>query len=807
MLKKLLKHSIRAFNRQKGYVFINLLGLSIGIACSLTIALYIVHELSYDKFNDKKDRIYRVVLNGKIGGQEVTVSSTASPVGPTMAREFPEVEDFTRLDVWSETIVKNYDQSFTENGFVEADSSFFSVFSLPLVKGNKKTALNEPHTLVLSETTAKKIFGNDDPMDKMLKIGTDTVLYRVTGIMKDVPEAMHFNANIVASFMTNRRANDNQWLSNSFNTYVVLKPNTSPKQVETKIAAMLKKYIGPELQKFMGISFDEFIAKGNKYRMFLQPLLNVHINPSIQHDVKPATDPKYLVIFGSIALLIIVIAAINFMNLSTAQASKRAKEVGMKKVSGASRGTLVGQFLTESVMMAFLSLLIALIIIAASLPYFNRILETHLSVGFLTEWWTIPFLLLLTIFVGLLAGSYPAFYLSSFSPYVVLKGTLRNSMKNGRLRSVLVVLQFSISIILIVGTLIMFRQIQFMLKKDLGFNKEQLMVITRAESIGNKVKPFKEALSKIPGVIKSASSTAVPGHNNNNNGYMMEGRSDESFLLQTNWVDCDFFETYGIKPSTGRFFSDSMQTDKDACIVNESAAKKYNITNLSASRFKAGGDKPDEEILMPVIGVAKNFHFESLQTEIAPYMFRFKNENNNWGYISVRISPANAGSTIREIEKVWKEYTDNDPIQYFFMDQDFSRMYKQEKQSAQLSILFSILAILIASLGLFGLTSFTIEQRTKEIGVRKALGASVTGIFYLISKEIMILVSVSALIAWPFIYYVGKNWLMNYYYRINLGMADFLIGFLVAIVIALFTISYRTINAARLNPVVSLRYE
>jgi putative ABC transport system permease protein len=807
MIKRLFIHSFRALNRQKGYVFINLSGLSIGIACSLIIALFIIHELSYDKFNDKKDRIYRVILNGKIGGQELNVSSTASPIGPTMAKEFPEVEDYTRTNIWSETTIKYYDQSFTENGFVEADSSFFSIFTLPLIKGNKKTVLNAPHTVVLSETTARKIFGKTDPIDKLLKIGTDTILYRITGIMADVPETMHFNANIVGSFMTNNRANDNQWLSNSFNTYLLLRPNTSPEQVNTKTVAMLKKYVGPELQKFIGASFDEFIAKGNKYRMYLQPLTDIHTNPSIQHDAKPATDPKYLLIFGSIALLIIVIAAINFMNLSTAQASKRAKEVGMKKVSGSSRGMLIGQFLTESFLMAVISLFLAVVIIAVSLPYFNNLLQTKLTMNYFSDWRTIPLLIAITLFIGLLAGSYPAFFLSSFSPFVVLKGKLKNSMKNGQLRRVLVVLQFSISIVLIVGTLIMFRQIQFMLKKDLGFNKEQLMVITRAESLGTRVKAFKDALTKIPGVIKSSASTAVPGRNNNNNGYMMEGRADESFLLQTNWVDYDYFDTYGIKLSSGRFFSESMPTDKDGCIVNESTTRKYNITNPSAASFKTSGDKPDSAILMPIIGVVKNFHFESLQNEITPYMFRFKNERNNWGYYSVRISPMNTNATIKEIETVWKEFTANDPIQYFFMDQDFSRMYKQEKQSAQLSILFSILAIFIASLGLFGLTSFTVEQRTKEIGVRKALGASIANIFYLISREIMILVSISALIAWPLIYYVARNWLQNYYYRINLRAGDFLIGFAIAITIALITISYRTIRAARVNPVVSLRYE
>lgn len=807
MIKKIIKHSFRALNRQKGYVLINILGLSIGIACSLIIALYIMHELSYDKFHEKRDRIYQLVLEGKIGGQELSSNSTCSPIGPTMLKECPEVENIVRTNIWGETIIRNNEQSFTENAFIEADSTFFDIFTAKLISGESKTALNAPHKLVLSKTTSLKIFGNENPIGKALKVGTDSILYTVTGVMEDLPSTSHFDANMIGSFVTNRRANDPQWTSNSFGTYVLLKPGSDPKVIDSKIDVLIKKYVGVEILKYLGITLEDFFSKGNKYRMYLQPLLAIHLNPNVGQEAKSANDPKYLFIFGSIAFLIILIASINFMNLSTAQASRRAKEVGIKKVSGSSRGMLISQFISESMILSFISLFVALIIIYFSFPFFNNLLHANIQFNILSDWFIIPSLLLLSIFVGLLAGSYPAFYLSSFSPYMVLKGSLKNSMKNGKLRSVLVVLQFSISIILIIGSTIMFHQINFMVNKDLGFKKDQLLVIRRAEVIRDKVNIFKESLKSVIGVEKIAASTAVPGHSNNQNGYMMEGRGGETFLLQTAWVDYDFFETYGMTITQGRNFDETHTTDQKACLVNENALRKFDIKSPLTTRIINPSEDPSKPDYLSVIGVISDFHFESLRSEINPYIFKFKSKDNNWGYISIRLSEKSTGNTIKEIEKKWREFTSNEPMQYFFMDKDFEKLYTEEKQSASLAILFTILAIIIAALGLFGLTSFTVEQRTKEMGVRKAMGATISSLFVLISKEIVVLVCISTIIAWPVVYFVSTNWLQNYHYRISLPYFDFILGFVIAIVIAIITISYRTLKSAMVNPSESLRYE
>ena len=808
MIKNIIKHSIRALNRQRGYVLINIIGLSIGIACSLLISLFVINELSYDQFNINKDRIYRVVLHGKLGGQEAHVSSTASVIAPTMMQEFPEMEDFCRINFWGETVIKFNEQTFTESSFAQADSSFFKIFSIPLIKGNIETVLNAPYKVVLSESTAKKIFGNEDPIDKMIKVGTDSSLYKITGVMQDVPELSHFHVNMLGSFVTNPRANEGHWLSNSFSTYVILKEGTSAKSVNEKFHPMLVKYVGPVIQQFFGISFDEFLDKGNQYSLVLQSLTDIHLDPSIEHEVKPASNPKFIYIFGSIALLIIIIAAINFMNLSTAQASKRAKEVGIKKVSGSSRGMLIQQFLTESLFLSFFSLIIAVLIIELSLPFFNNVLNSNLELNYTGNWYTIPGLVIISLFVGLLAGSYPSFFLSSFKPVSVLKGSIKNSMKNGRLRSILVVLQFSISIILIVGTLIIFKQINFMINKDMGFNKEQLLVIRRASVLGTQVKPFKDELLKISGVANVSASTAAPAHNNNGNGYTMEGRNQETFLIETNWVDYDYFDTYGISLASGRLFDREYPTDQEACIINNSAIQNFGIENPFVTRFNVPDDDPEaEKLYMPIIGVVNDFHFRSLHSRIEPYIFRFKNDNILWGYVSIRLAADAPKNTVKEIENVWKNFTSNEPMQYFFMDEDLKRLYNEEQQNATLSIVFTILGIIIAALGLFGLTSFTVEQRTKEIGIRKAMGASVRNVFYIISKEIIILVSISTIIAWPAIFFIARNWLQNYHYKITLNVFDFLIGFIIALTIAVITISYRTFKSANINPAESLRYE
>ncbi len=806
MFNNLIKHSLRSFKRQKAYIIINILGLTIGIACSLLIALYVLQEASYDRYNVKKDRICRIILHGKIGGEELTVSSTPAIIGPTMLNEFPEVEDFLRMTGRGPTVIEYNQQSYTDDNVVGADSSFFNFFSIPVLKGDRENLLDAPHKVVLSESIAKKIFGEENPIDKAIKIGTDTTFFIVTGVMADIPDNTHFKASALISFMTDSRANSTVWLSNNLSTYLLLKPNTDPRILDEKLPDMLNKYIGPELKQYMGISIEDFTKQGGIYQYFLQDLKDAHLDNSVQNEFKAASDPKFLIIFGSIAVLIILIAAINFMNLSTAQASRRAKEVGIKKIGGSTRGMLITQFLSESFLLSFISLVLALIIVKITLPYFNNLLGSHLYLSLLGKWYIIPALLLFAVVVGFMSGSYPAFYLSSFSPYEVLKGNVKNSMKNGRLRKVLVVFQFAVSILLIIGTLIMYRQINYMLNKDLGFNKENLVVLNRAGVLGTKMESFKEAVKNIPGVVNISSASSIPGRVNNKNGYGIEGRKDESFILTTTWADYDFLKTYELTLDTGRYFDKEYSSDQQACILNEAAVKNFGITDIQHTRMMLPTGTGDM-VYLPIIGVVNNYNFESLRNPVQPCIILYQTDNYLFGYITVRISAQNYSATISEIEKTWKEYTSNAPLQYYFLDADLEQMYIQEKQNAQMAVIFSILAIFVATLGLFGLTSFTVEQRTKEIGVRKAMGSSIAGIYVVISREIVFLVGISAVIAWPFIYYIAGKWLENFYYRISLGVFSFMAGFIIALGIALLTISYRVIKAARINPAQSLKYE
>lgn len=807
MLKSLIKHSLRAFKRQKAYLIINIIGLTIGIVSSVLISLFVVHELTYDNFNENKDRLYRINLLANIGGQGGNIWATASVTGPTVAEEFPEVEAFMRIAPAGGSVIKIDNTSFVEDYRIEADSTFFDFFTVPLLRGDSKTVLNAPYTAVLSETAANKYYGDENPVGKTFTIGGDTTLFTVTGLMEDIPDNCHFRADMITSFMTNPGSRNPIWMSNNRATYVLLNENADPEMVNEKFRDLLEKYIGPEVQQFIGISLQEFEDQGNEYGYYLQPLRKIHLDPSVENLFAPPKDPKTLYIFASIALLIIIIACINYMNLSTAQASKRAREVGIKKLSGSTKGELIRQFLTESVFLALISLVLSIIIIEVVLPYFNDLLELELDLNYFNSALIIPGLLVLAILIGLLSGLYPAFFLSGFKPITVLKGSFQTSRTSVFLRKALVVFQFSVSIMLIVGSIIMFRQVNYMLKKDLGFNKEQLMSITRAGVIGSQAEAFKEEVKNIPGVTSVSFSTTVPGRNNNNNGYMLDSKPEETLLMFTNWADYDFIETFEMELNEGRYFEIDRGTDQQACVVNQKAIDEFLIDDPFNQRIMVPGESAEGFVYSPIVGIVKDFHHESLHQPVDPYIIRFQTENRRFGFVTLRVGTENLQETINSVEKVWKDFSGNDPLQYFFIDEEFDRLHRAEKQSSQLALVFSILAILIATLGLFGMTSYSLAQRTREIGVRRTMGASVSDIYILISKEITILVGMATVLSWTIIYFYTKDWLENFYYRICINPLDFFLGFLIALIIAVLTISYRTIKAARTNPAVSLKYE
>jgi putative ABC transport system permease protein len=808
MFKNYIKTALRNISRQKGYVFINILGLAIGIAASMLIASYVFSELSYDQHHKKKERIYRVYLDGNINNQKIKGSWTSAPLAFTAKDKFPEIEEAVRVNASGETVVKHKEKSFVEDAFLMADSTFFNVFTAPLVEGNPKKALAKPYAVVLTESTAQKIFGNDKAMGKTLKIGGYETHFEITGIMKDMPETSHLKCNMIGSFMTSDRSGNQNWLSNNLATYFVLSKNASKEQVEEKFPDLLRENAGPLLQEFLGLTFDEFLEKGNRYSYHLQPLLDIHLNPEIEGGMKPPHDKKYIYIFSIVALMLIVIAVINYMNLSTARASNRTKEVGLRKVVGSTKQMLVKQFLVESVIMSFMALILAVVLVQLSLPYFNNLLNTQLVFDYLQEWYYIPILIIVALIVGLLAGSYPAFYLSSFNPVSILSGELKSGRTNKRIRSILVVSQFIISAALILGTIVISQQTKYMLNKDLGFDKEKLLVIRRMGAINDQIETFKAEVNKIPGVINSTHSTMVPGHPNNNNAHQIESQpKDETYVFDTNWADEDFLKVYNIKIKQGRYFQKDITSDNNVCVINQKAVKDYPIDDVFNERILSPRQSVEELQPYKIVGVLSDFHIRSLHREISPVLILPKTEETDWGYFTVKLAPGHMSKTVEKIEQTWQEFANNDPMLYFFMDNEYANLYKEEQRSSTLSIGFAILSIFIASLGLFGLTSFTTEQRTKEIGIRKALGSSITNVVLLIAKETIQLIIIALVISTPIAYYFLSNWLNNYPYQIDLNPLYFAYTLGIILFVAFVTISYQTIRAARKNPAYSLRDE
>ncbi|MFC2098819.1 ABC transporter permease [Bacteroidota bacterium] len=810
MFQSFLKVAIRNIVRQKAYALINILGLSIGIACSILITLFIIYENSFDKFHEKSDRIARVTIDGQFADTKLLGAYTAVPTGPAFFEEIPEVVNFTRIEIWDNVIIQQGDRTFLENDFFWADSGFFEIFSFPLISGNPSTVLDEPRTMVLSEKMAKKYFGDENPMGRVLSVFGDSTSYRITGVMKDIPDNSHMYCDFVVDFQSIWRANQTQWTSNNIFTYLLLDEAMSPEDLNAKFDPVVRKYVGPEIMQYIGISLEDWEASGNFYSLKAQPLADIHFNTDIEHGMRPSSDKKYVYIFSMIALFIILIACINFMNLSTARSAGRAREVGLRKVMGSGRGQLVWQFLAESFFMVLIALILALLLIELILPVFHSQIHVNLTLEYFSNWYTIPVLLCFAVFVGLLAGSYPAFFLASFRPVAVMTGKLKAGTKSSRLRSVLVVFQFVISIFIILGTLVISRQLNYLVNKELGFDKEQLVVLERFGTVGrDRVETFKQEIAKIPGVITSSSSTMVPGHPNNYNAFMMEGKPpDQTFLLEVNYADQDYPETYGLSIIDGRFLSNEFASDSSNIVINEAAVRNFGIAEPMKTNFVQPGEEGLEVNRMPVVGVMNDFHNASLHTEIRPYMIRTRSADWDWiPYLTIRLEPQNMQGTIKQVENTWAEFTNDSPFQYFFLDDDFASRYEQEKRTRIIFLVFSILAIFVASLGLLGLSAFTTEQRTREIGIRKAMGANASQVVRLISRETIILVGIATILAWPVSYYFTKNWLMDFAYRIELGFAPFLLSFAFAMVISLVTISFQTITAALRNPADALRYE
>ncbi len=799
------KVAFRKIKRQKGYSFINIAGLAIGMACCILILLWIQDELSFDRYHEKAKQIYRV---GTQFGPTVDSRGafTAPPMAEALVDEFPEVLQAVRLDPWDEDInllVSHDEKHFMEKGIIWADSSIFDVFTIPFVIGNPKTAINQPGTVVITKGTALKYFSDETPMGKTIKIEGDD--YQITGVVENCPSNSHFHFNMIASLISEELSRDPEWDGHCFFTYIVLPDRYPPSQLEEKFPDFIKRHYGPEFQEEMGISIEEYYDGENRYYGYwLQPLLDIHLNADVGNA---KGDMTYVYVFSSIALFTLLIACINFMNLSTARSANRSKEVGLRKVAGSSKSQLVRQFLCESILLSFIALVIAIGIVELVLPAFRNLTNKQLELNLFSNWYILFGLFGLALFVGITAGSYPAFFLSSFQPAAVLKGKLRAGTKSSWLRNGLVIFQFSISVIILLGTFIIYNQLNYVGNVQLGFDKEQIVVIHRASALGQQRESFKQDLLQHPGILSVSNTNSLPGRHFDPNDHRLEGEPKKAYVLHTMYGDYDFVELLNLEMVAGRYFSKEIATDAtSAVVINEAAVKKLGLSDPIGKRFykEFGGAKKGE--FVTIIGVVKDFHFHSLHHEIHPMVIR-PLTGTRGNYTSIKIHPENIKGTLSTIEKTWKKFSGGQPFEYSFLDDDFNSLYKKEQKTGQIFAMFSVLAILIACLGLFGLASFTAEQRTKEIGIRKVLGASASSIMFLLCKEFIKWILLANIIAWPIAYYAMNKWLQNFAYRISIGAEVFMLPTLLALVIALITISYQSLRASVANPVDSLRYE
>ncbi len=803
MFKNYLKVALRNLMRHKGYSAINLAGLAIGMACCIAISLLVYRDLSFDSFHEKGDKIYRLNTEMSLpGNAPQNIALCMSPSGPAMLDEFPEVIGYTRF--WKsgpeeEKFHARYkDRKITIAQSIYTDPSIFNVFSFQLSAGDPATALEEPYSVVLTKESAQRIFGDENPLGKVIqRNGKDD--FKVTGVLKNVPATSHIHFDMLISIITSEEATRNAWGNTFAYTYLLLEKGADVKALEGKFGQFLQKYMA---------KFSEYFV------MYLQPLREIHLHSSnIEYDLNwKKTDVTYVYIFSAIALLILLIACINFMNLSTARSANRAREVGIRKVLGAGRLQLIGQFLCESVFLVFCSVVLATALIELLQPVLNDLFENAFDFNYFNSWLLPLALVGVALLTGVLAGSYPAFFLSAFKPVAVLKGISSSGGKGSALRKALVVGQFAVSIILIICTIFVGRQLSYMQNKSLGFNKDQVISVSlnsvpENNASGHKfIEPLKNEWLQHSSVTGVAASGSRLGNVLGIEGISFEGNNPDELATATMMeVDYDYISFYGLELVAGRDFSQEFATDylpgnSGAYIINEALQKKLGWDSALGKKF---GTNPEN--LGTVIGVVKDFHFNSLHHKIEPLFFSIR--PGRIANLSVRIKPENMDATLGSLRKTWAAHVPGQPFEYSFLDDDFARLYKNEKLVAKIFGAFSLLAVFVSCLGLFGLISYSAEQRTKEIGIRKVLGASVSNIVLLLSKEFLMLLGIAIVIACPVAWYAMDRWLQNFAYRVELGPETFVLGGVIALVITVLTVSYQAIKAAYANPVEALRYE
>jgi putative ABC transport system permease protein len=796
MLKTFIKIALRTLLKNKGFTFINIFGLALGLATCMLIIFYVVDELSYDRYNTKYDRIYRVNTDLKYGGVLTSFAIVAPPVADALKSNFPEVENAVRISPAINIRFKKGNQDIAEDKVIYCDPGIFAVFTLPMIEGDPKTALNDPNSIVITESAAKKYFNKTAVVGQILAINNDSIPHKITGVIKDLPAQSHFTANFFLSILSQESARDKTFNHFSFNTYALLKPGTDYKHLEAKLPALMRQWLSSSM------NIDKFEKGDNYIKLNLTPLKDIHLQSNRQRELGPNGNIQYIYIFSAIAIFILTLACINFMNLSTARSANRVREVGVRKVLGSSRGYLIGQFLSESLIVTLVATIIAVLATWLLLPVFNQMSGKDMAISAQTFTWLLPALLAIVVIVGVLSGSYPAFFLSAFQPVDVLKGKISTGFKGGRLRSFLVIFQFSISIFLIISTLIIYNQLKYIQDKDLGFNRNQLLIVKNVNSL-NDPRILKQEMKQLPGVIDATLSAYFP--TNPTHFPNSVSSAHKSGLLVEYWsVDEDYLHTMGMHLLSGRGFSNQFSSDSLAMVINQTAASMLGFNNDVLNKTLTTGQGANTKTYR-IIGIVKDFNFSSLRDNISPLVMVMNQDWRTW--LCIKVNTKNLPAFLNQAEHKWKTLAPNLQFEYSFMDTDFDAMYRTEQRMGNLFVVFTSLAIIIACLGLFGLAAYAAEQRNREIAIRKILGASVSTLVTMLSKDFIKLVFISIIIATPLAWLVMNKWLQGYAYRQHIQWWVLVIAGVGAVFIAFVTISAQSFKAAMANPAETLKSE
>jgi putative ABC transport system permease protein len=767
--------------------------------------LYVADELSYDRFHHDADRIYRVNFHGRLQNEDINSTSVGLPMAEAIQHDITGVASVVRVDKWMTCPVRYEDRAFTEMNFCLADSNFFSFFSYKLVAGNPQKALEGPGKIVISERAAVRYFdykgpGDISPIGKTMVIGSEgAIMAEVTGIAENTPDNTHLHFDFIMSLPTSGYADNPVWLNFEVYTYLKLLPGIDINSVQHTMDGFVAKYCSREAEEFLKVSLDQFFKQGGKLSFSAQRLRDIHLRSHFQDELEPNGNIAYVYLFSAIALFIVILACINFMNLSTARSANRAREIGVRKTVGAMRHKLMGQFFTESFLYALIAFAIAFGLIHVLLDPFNQLAGKNLSMDVLYQPFVLAGFVALLIFIGLLAGSYPAFYLTSFKPVEILKGKLRAGNQDSIIRNSLVVFQFFVSIALIIASMMVYRQMSFLQNQDVGFKRENVVGMMHTMNLGPASDAFKEELLTHPEFTAASYSSRLPPNVDWGTTFRTE-TGNENYPMSVVTVDYDHLETLGLTLMQGRFFSRDFQSDTAAVVINETAARQFGIDALEGGKYiRHSGDTRK----MKVVGIVKDFNFETLKSSIKP-MVMYLWTQANWD-IAVRLSEGNPAAKIKLLEKIWKKFAPNSPFEYAFIDQNFDMKFRAEQQLGNVILVFTTLAIFIACLGLFGLATFTAEQRAKEISIRKILGADLSQLVVLLSRDFMKLILISLGIAIPVTWYGVNEWLEGFAYRTDFSVSLVFIAGGIALAVALLTVSFQSIKAAMGNPVDSLK--